>query len=286
MRASFLVNRFRGDAVAAAKRTAEWLSARGILVAAEREVAGALGVPEQRPDELAEADIMVTFGGDGTVLRGAHLISQTNAPLLGVFFGSFGFVTMCQPGEVEDALQRWIDGRLQVEPRMMLRAELMRSGRTIATLHCLNEVVVQRLATTRIITFDLSVNGQRITEFPSDGVMVATPTGSTAYSLSAGGPILEPSMQAILAVCLLPHTLNARPLVLDRDAVLEIGLDSSEAVLSADGASRLHLLQGDRVRVTRSDRITRLARLSEHDFLSKLSSRFQWSSAPKAAGDD
>ncbi len=286
MQASLLVNRFRSDAVECAKRTAEWLSARGIQVQAEAEVAALLGAETCRTDELGLADILITFGGDGTVLRGAHLVSQTTAPLLGVFFGSFGFVTMCQPSEVEQALEMWLEQRLHVENRMMVKAELVRSGRVIATLHCLNEVVVQRLATTRIITFDVSVNGRKVSDFPSDGVMVSTPTGSTAYSLSAGGPVLDPSLQALQLVCLLPHTLNARPLVLGKDCVVEIGLDASEAVLSADGASRLHLLQGDRVRVARSERVTRLLRLHDDDFFAKLSERFRWSQGPKASEDD
>ena len=191
---------------------------------------------------------MITFGGDGTLLRAAHICAERGTPILGVYFGRFGFVTQCMPEEVGAAISQFLDGKIVIDERMMVQTDLMRGERIVATLHSLNESAVQRSATTRILTFEVLVNGRLMSRYPADGVMVATPTGSTAYSLSAGGPVVDPKLETMLITALLPHTLSARPLVVRPDAVIEIAVESQgDAVLSCDGQSRLHLLTGDRV---------------------------------------
>ena len=278
MKVNLIVNLFRPDAIKAAKQAVVWLKDHGNEVGSDREAAAMLGVESLPPDRLAVADLMMTFGGDGTLIRAAHLCAPSGTPILGVFYGRFGFVTQVMPDETGAALSMFFDGSAVVQSRMMVQTELVREGRVVATLHSLNEAVVQRSATTRMLTFDVHVNGRELCRYPADGVMVATPTGSTAYNLSAGGPVVDPGMQAMLLTGIMPHTLSARPLVLQADAVVEIHVETrGDAVLSCDGQSRLHLLSGDLVKVTRSPRVTKLVSVDDSDFLEKLSDRLQWS---------
>ncbi len=282
MRVSVLVNHFRPDAVAAARDASSWLIERGVEVFAERDEAPALGVEPQSHDKLGRADLMVTFGGDGTLIEAAHLCAEHETPILGVHYGRFGFVTQCSPDQVYPVLENCLGGNCEIEERMMIETHLVRAGKTVASLHALNEMVVQRSATTRLLTFEVKVNGAIMSRYPADGVLVATPTGSTAYSLSAGGPIVDPSMRALLLVAVMPHTLNARPIVLPEDAHIEIKVETrGDAILSSDGQSRLHLLSGDMVTVTKSNRTARLITVKESDFLHKLSERLSWSQGPK-----
>lgn len=282
MRIHTIVNLFRPDAVESAKEAFDSLRARNVTIGADRDSAVALGIPAVAADELGKADLMITFGGDGTLIRAAHLCSESGTPILGVYFGRFGFVTQCMPTEVGAAISSFLDGQAQIEERMMVQTDLIREGRTVASLHSLNEAVVQRSATTRILTFDVKVDGKRLSRYPADGVMVSTPTGSTAYSLSAGGPVIDPAINGLLLTAIMPHTLSARPLVVRDDAVIDIQIETrGDAVLSCDGQSRLHLLSGDSVRITKSPRMTRLLSVDQHDFLSKLANRFQWSKSSR-----
>ncbi len=282
MKVNLIVNLYRPDAIRAAKATAEWLRSRGFFVGSDREGATAVGVEALPPEQLALADLMISFGGDGTLIRAAHICSITGTPILGVYFGRFGFVTQVHPEETGAALSQYIDGQAKIIDRMMIQAELIREEKIVAVLHVLNEAAVQRSATTRMLTFDTRVNGRPLAQYPADGVMMSTPTGSTAYALSAGGPIIDPQLDAILITAIMPHTLSARPLVLDPDSVIDVQIETrGDAVLSCDGQSRLHLLSGDRVRVTRSPRKTRLVCVDEYDFLDKLSERLQWSKGRK-----
>ncbi len=282
MRIHTIVNLFRPDAVQVAKEALDGLRAHSVEFAADRDSAAALGVEAVSPEELGNADLMVSFGGDGTLIRAAHLCSESGTPILGVYFGRFGFVTQCMPSEVGAALSSFIDGQATIEERIMVQTELIRGDRSVATLHSLNEAVVQRSATTRILTFDVRVDGTQLSRYPADGVMVSTPTGSTAYSLSAGGPIVDPQVNGLLITAIMPHTLSARPFVVRDSAVIDIQIETrGDAVLSCDGQSRLHLLSGDSVRVTKSPRVTRLVSVDDNDFLSKLANRFQWSKSSR-----
>lgn len=278
MQVNLIVNLYRPDAIRAARTTADWLQIRGFAVGSDREGASTIGVEGLGPDQLAKADLMISFGGDGTLMRAAHLCAPVGTPILGVYFGRFGFVTQVKPEEIGAALSQFVDGQATIMDRMMVKTELIREEKVVATLHSLNEAAVQRSATTRMLTFDTRVNGRTLSRYPADGVMVSTPTGSTAYALSAGGPVVDPSMEALIITAIMPHTLSARPLILRADAVVEIRVETrGDAVLSCDGQSRLHMLSGDLVRVTKSTRKTRLVCIDDSDFLDKLSERLQWS---------
>jgi len=278
VRVHTILNLFRPDAVQAAREHLGGLVSKGITLGADHESAEVLGVEAVAPENLGRADLMISFGGDGTLIRAAHVCAEHGTPILGVYYGRFGFVTQCMPDEIGAVISQFLDGGLPIEERLMVQTELIRDEKTVATLHSLNETVVQRSATTRVLTFDVRVDGARLARYPADGMMVATPTGSTAYNLSAGGPIVDPKMRALMLTAIMPHTLNARPLVLTADSQIEIRVQTrGDAVLSCDGQSRLHLLSGDLVKVTTSPRVTRLVTVDDQDFMHKLAHRFQWS---------
>jgi len=278
VRIHLLVNTHRADAFAAAKETVRSLRERQVVIAADPESAGLLGVESMGLRALSEADLMVCFGGDGTLIRAADICSEFGTPILGVYFGRFGFVTQCDPHEVGSCLSGFFDGTACFEERMMLQTDLLRATQAIASLHCLNEMALQRAITTRMLVFSVEVDGHHLTSYPADGVMVSTPTGSTAYNLSAGGPIMDPGVRALTLTAIAPHTLSARPLILRPDSEVRLTVQTEgDAILSADGQTRLHLLSGDLVKVTKSPRVTRLLCVDPNDFLRKLAQRLFWS---------
>jgi NAD+ kinase len=278
LRAHLLVNLFRPDAVTAARRIVKLLQENGVQALADHESCAEIGVDEVKPEHFAEADVAIAIGGDGTLIRAAYLVSESGTPIIGIHYGRFGFVTQVEPEQADETIRRFLQGKCPIDERMMVKAELVRGSDTVAELHALNEVVVQRSSTTRMLTFDVHVDGSQVSRYPADGVMVATPTGSTAYNLSAGGPVVDPRMDALVLTAIMPHTLSSRPLVLRPESVIEIKVESrEESLLSADGHSRLHMLTGDFVRITRSERRTRLVCTGESDFYEKLSDRLQWS---------
>lgn len=279
MRVSFVVNQHRQDAIEAAHWAGEWLVSHGFSVFVEERVAEVIDrYPSISYSDISESDLVIAFGGDGTLIRAAHMCSQKGTPLLGVHFGRFGFVTQCLPEDLGSVLSAFIDGEHRLERRMMIEASLHRGNNKVASSASLNEAVLQRTVTDRMLTFEVSVNGQHLTSYPADGVMVATPTGSTGYNLSAGGPVLDPSLEAMVLVALAPHTLSARPLVLGPDSHVVLRLESGgNAVLSTDGQYRLNLLPGDWVEIRRSEKITNLVTIQNEDFLHKLRNRLFWS---------
>lgn len=278
MQVHLLVNTFRPDAIKAAKEAVEQLQASGASVFCEADAAEAVGVDAVSPEEFGKADLVLSIGGDGTLIRSAHLVGDLQTPIMGVHFGRFGFVTQVLAHQMAETIALFLEGKCKIEDRMMIQTELVRDGEIVATLHSLNESVVQRSATSRMLIFDVHVDGDEVSRYPADGVMVATPTGSTAYNLSAGGPVVDPRMDALILTAVMPHTLSSRSLVLKPDSEIVIRVESREdALLACDGHSRLHLLSGDFVRLTRSERRINLIAVSEHDFFEKLADRLQWS---------
>lgn len=278
MHVGFVVNSHRPDALEAAAEAARLLLSRGMRVGAERGVASVIDAPMLSNDEIALCDLVVAFGGDGTLIRAAHVCSERGTPILGVHYGRFGFVTQCRPEDLPDALAAFVAGQYELDRRMMLQTELRRKEQVLATLHTLNESVLQRAVTDRMLTFEVEVDGKLLTAYPADGVMVSTPTGSTGYNLSAGGPVLDPSLQVMVVTAIAPHTLSARPLVLSPESTVILRLEAGgDTVLSGDAQTRLHLLGGEEVVVRRSARTTNLVTFHNSDFLSKLATRLLWS---------
>jgi NAD+ kinase len=278
VRIHLVANPGREDAIAAAQELCQRLASQGHELAVEGDSAHLIPCPRLDVPELGRADLMVSFGGDGTLIKAAEICSAHGTPILGVAYGTFGFVTQCHPTQVEQAIEAFSRGELEIEERMMLQADLVRGGQAIASFHALNEVVVQRSATDRMMVFRVVVDGEKMTSYPADGVLLATPTGSTAYNLSAGGPIVDPSVNAFVMTALAPHSLSSRSLVFRPEAVVELNVVSrGDAVLTTDGRTRMHILMGDCVRVTRSARTTKLVRIDSRDFVRKLNALLFWS---------
>jgi len=262
----------------AALNAAKWMQSKNIDVAVEPETRRQIDLPLVSAEAFADADLVVAFGGDGTLIRAAHLCSTKGTPILGVYYGRFGFVTQCTPEGLYPCLESIVRGDFKVESRMMLEASLVRSGQAIATIHALNEAVLQRSVSARMMSFRVDVDGREMTTYPADGVIVCTPTGSTAYNLSAGGPIVDPNLEVLIVTAIAPHILHTRPLVLrpDSEVMINMQVEAGDSVLSADGQTRLHILDGDSIRIGRSPRLTNLVVVDEQDFLIKLNQRLFW----------
>ena len=226
-------------------------------------------------EELKTADILICFGGDGTILHAARDASIHGVPILGVNMGSGGFMAELEHGELS-SLSKITAGKYAVEERMMLDVTVKRDGRVIYEDLALNDAVVTKGAVARIIDLAVYGDGVQISNFGGDGVIVSTPTGSTAYSMAAGGPIVEPSAESIIITPICAHALQAKSFVLGRDRKVEVRTDrhSRKSVyLSVDGGKAFKLSGGDQVCVRRSETMTRLVRLTEKSFYTIVSEK-------------
>lgn len=217
---------------------------------------------------LPGADILVCFGGDGTILHAAKDALPHNLPILGVNMGSVGFMAELEHSELA-LLSRLVDGKYEVEERMMLEAVVKREGKVVFSELALNDAVLTKGAVARVL--DLEVTGDRvpISAFSGDGVIVCTPTGSTAYSMAAGGPIVEPTARNIILTPICAHSLKVKPMVLDRHRTVGIRLEQGSrrsAYLSVDGGKAFKVLASDRVEVRRANKVTRLIKLTGRSF--------------------
>lgn len=255
-----------------------FLEDRGVSVLLPEAEARGVGRPELgRPiDALAgEVEAAVVLGGDGTLLHAAKPLARAGRPLLGINLGHLGFLSELEVGEAPEALERLLRGQYELETRMMLEATVVRQNRSEEHYDALNDVVINRGTRARIITLEASAGDERIERFRGDGLIAATPTGSTAYSLAAGGPILAPQLEAILLTPICPHTLYARSLVLRPDARLRIRVMSSseEVALTVDGQVGQGLVAGDEVTIQRSRLVTNLVRLKPAGFFRVVHTR-------------
>lgn len=230
-------------------------------------------------------DLVIAVGGDGTLLRAAQLAFPRNVPLLGVNLGRLGFLADLSLQEVSTGLSAILDGAFATEERFVLRCELRRGAHTVVTAHALNDVVIQRWMTTRLITLHTYVDGRFVHSQRADGMIVSTPTGSTAYALSGGGPILSPSLPAVVLVPLCPHTLTNRPIVLPNSALVEIEIANDhphedQTRVTCDGNALPSVSAGDRVCVSRHDQAVRLIHPAGHDHFAILRAKLQWGQGP------
>lgn len=263
----------RHDAVAAARLAAEWLRERGprvTLVEVER--------PDQLPVDLfADVDLALVLGGDGTVVATARAAGAWGVPVIGVNYGTFGFLTEIGPDDLEAGLAAVCAGSYEVESRLMLTARLDGGDSYLAA----NDVAVRGTDPGRTLELRVSAQAAVLAEFPADGLLVATPTGSTAYNFSAGGPVLVPTLPALVLTPICPHTLTVRPLVLDAGTALTIEVIaaprmSHSAVVSIDGQRNLELLPGVPLTVARADTCLWLARLTPRAFFDSLRDKLGW----------
>ncbi|HJC40791.1 MAG TPA: NAD(+)/NADH kinase [Candidatus Intestinimonas pullistercoris] len=219
-------------------------------------------------EELKTADLLLCFGGDGTILHAAKDALPYDIPVLGVNMGSVGFMAELEHGELE-LLTRLAEKKYTIEHRMLLDVAVRRGREVLFRDLALNDAVVTKGAVARVIDLSVRGDGVHVYEFSGDGVILATPTGSTAYSMSAGGPIVEPTAENILVTPICAHSLQAKPLVMGRDRVVSVRIGRQArktAYLSVDGGRAFRLSGGDVVEVRRSRRVTRLVRLMDHSF--------------------
>jgi NAD+ kinase len=222
-------------------------------------------------------DLVVVLGGDGTLLSAVRATAATDAPLLGVNLGSLGFLTDVPLSSLFPMLEEIAQGRTPVEQRSLMQCELIRNEKVLGSYLAFNDVVVNKTALARLNNYDLFVDKSFVSSFRADGMIVATPTGSTAYSLSAGGPVVMPTVNAFVITPVAPHSLTHRPLVVPDSVVIEILLRSDEEVayLSLDGQPGLDLRDGDRVRCRRSEHKVCLFR-TDTDFFHVLRTKLKW----------
>jgi NAD+ kinase len=268
------VNRERPRAAETARRIAELAHELGTRVGLCDGSAGPYGFTTNC--ELDDASLIVSVGGDGTLLRAARIAHPRGVPIVGVNTGRLGFLTEVEADEAGFvALRGVLQGRFRIDKRLALDAQV--AGRD--ELHfALNDVVVRRGAQARMAPFGLVLDGEMIAHIPSDGVIVTTPTGSTGYFLSAGGPIVHPAVDALGIASLMPHTLFARPLLVPSDATIEVTCDGEivSANLEADGNIAADLHAGDRIIVRRAERPVLFARAREGAFFARLEDKLQW----------
>ncbi len=226
-----------------------------------------------------DADLVVVLGGDGTLIHAAWLLQGRRAPILGVNMGSLGFMTEVPHGEIYPTLDLVLAGRATVSERLKLGVHVHRAGESGPALaaEVLNEVVISKTALGRMSELDTRYRGQYVTTYKADGVIVATPTGSTAYSLAANGPIVYPTMEGVIIAPICPHTLTQRPLVVPDDGDIELLLvNDSEVFLTLDGRPGLPISRGDRVQVKQSPNRVLLVRNPRIDFFGILRAKLRW----------
>jgi len=259
----------------------EWCAARGVeLRAANTIAAQAQCAPLAESDgELAEdVDLIVVLGGDGTMLGAARLVGARQTPVLGVNFGWLGYLTEFTLEEMFPALENVRTGAFYVERRMMLDVMLNRGGEVVDSRRALNDAVVTKAAPARMIEIESYINEMFVNVFRADGMIVATPTGSTAYSLSAGGPIVHPSMSAILLTPICPHTLSNRPVVVPGESVVDLVFKRADEdlTLTIDGQSGVDLRHDDRITLRRSQTTFNVVRPTNRNYFEVLRTKLKW----------
>ena len=253
---------------------AEWLQEHGV------EVCTTSSWNEDKiSTQLDSLDVLIALGGDGSLLRTARLAASYSLPILGINLGRLGFLAEVNPDEWRNALSRLLAGDYWVEQRLMLRVETHRDGNLVGEIiEGLNEVVVSRGGIARVVRITTEVNGSCLTTYVADGVIVSTPTGSTAYALAAGGPILAPELHNLVLIPIAPHLSLARPLVMPATAVISLRVRTDHrAILTVDGQLYIDLQDGDRLLIAASPNVARFIRLRSRDyFYNSLMERLQW----------
>lgn len=229
-------------------------------------------------DLARECTILAVMGGDGTILRVVHRLGQEIRPIFGINIGSLGFLTCVGPNEIERAVDSLLSGDYILSRRDLLLAELETEGRTIR-FHALNDIVVSRGERSELIKLSISVDGTPFTDYNADGLIISTPTGSTAYSLSAGGPILMPETDCLLITPICPHVLTNRSTVVGNRSTIEARIAPSGrmVIVTADGQEQTGMKPADQLRITRSRRSLPLAMLPERQFPEVLRQKLKWS---------
>jgi NAD+ kinase len=261
-----------------------WLEERGIHVVYDQETATSLTEPSEgrsREQVAAASDLLLVLGGDGTLLAAARVAAPRGIPILPINMGSLGFLTSFMLEELYPALEDILAGRLTISERIMLHAELQRGDKILDKQTVLNEVVINKGALARMIELELSIDKDFVCRYRADGLIVASPTGSTAYSLSAGGPIVHPSVESFIITPICPHTLSDRPVVVGDTSIIEVKLSAgTESVfLTLDGQKGIPLQATDRVRISRGQQRLKLIQTPNKSYFEILRNKLKWGEA-------
>ncbi len=230
--------------------------------------------------ELARrSELLVVMGGDGTILRMAHRVQDQLRPIFGINIGSLGFLTCLGPQEVARAVEAILTSDFQLSRRHLLRVEIINPGGDVRTFHALNDVVMTGGAPSKLIRIHVEIDGETLTDYNADGLIIATPTGSTAYSLSAGGPILLPDSGVTIITPICPHVLTNRTVVVSDESCLEARrvVGDQQIFVTVDGQASIEMGEADVIRVTKSERVLPLAMLPERPFTEVIRQKLKWS---------
>jgi NAD+ kinase len=243
-----------------------------------------LGSGDTRLDSPAELDALLTLGGDGTLLRGARLLEGNAVPILGVNMGRLGFLTCCPAEQLENSLMRFARGDYAVESRMMLRVAVLESGRREReTWMALNDVVIHKAGFARVVSLRVAVDDELIASYAADGVVISTPTGSTAYSLSAGGPVVVPTLETLIVTPISAHTLAIRAVVLSASSRITVQADGppEELMITVDGQGGTRFRDGETLSVSKADTAIRIVRFPGSSFFATLREKLGWGGIPE-----
>ena len=271
--AVLVVNPSRSEAVEAASVLAGLLQKANFDLFTISDVSIS-GVTNCAADDLPEVEIAVVLGGDGTILRGAELTRERNIPLLGINIGHVGFMAEVIRPEISEVAKSVIDKSYGLDSRMVLAYEVIRGGKVIDTGWALNEVTVERQHTTMVELF-VQIDGRPLSRWGCDGLIASTPTGSTAYAFSAGGPVLWPEVEALVLLPISAHALFARPMVISPKSEIVVEIQSDEALLSADALRKFPLVNGDQVRITRDASKILLSHIVATTFTDRIVAKFK-----------
>jgi NAD+ kinase len=262
----------------------KWLEARGIQTLLDEETANCLpdsrkGLTRQKVADSSQ--LLLVLGGDGTLLAAARLAAPRGIPVLPINMGSLGFLTNFTLQELHPALDDTLEGRFSLSERVLITVDLERAGKVIDTQRVLNEVVINKGALARMIELELIIDGDFVCRYRADGLIIATPTGSTAYSLSAGGPIVHPTVESFVITPICPHMLSDRPLVIRDSSTIEMKLSgNTESVfLTLDGQRGIPLQPGDIVRAARAKELLKLIQPPRKSYFEILRNKLKWGEA-------
>ncbi|MBQ6895169.1 MAG: NAD(+)/NADH kinase [Clostridia bacterium] len=225
-----------------------------------------------------ESDVAVVLGGDGTLLSASDMASSFDVPLLGINLGHLGFMADVEEKNIEESLNTFLDGGYKIDRRFMIDAFIEKKDGSRLTISALNDIVVTRASYQRMVAFDIKVNGDNLATYQGDGLVVATPTGSTAYSMSAGGPVVDPSLEVCIITPVCPHTMSSKPVIVPGQAEIQIDFKSTfddKAMLTADGKEGIGLCEGDVIKIKGSERKLGLIRLLNRSFYDILNLKLQ-----------
>lgn len=259
-----------------------WLERKNHIHLIEEHLARHLGRCDgiTREEILEQAELVVVLGGDGTLLSVARLFYGKEIPILGVNLGSLGFLAEVTLDELYPELERCLEGTHQISRRMMLEVRVLREGKQIEKCHILNEIVINRVGVlARIVNLKTEIDHHTLTNFKADGLIVSTPTGSTGYSMSAGGPVVHPRVSCIVITPICPHTLTNRPIVVTAESIISITVSSAvddKVCLTLDGQVGFELLEGDSVEVRKGATCTNLAVPKNRDYFEVLRTKLKW----------